>query len=167
MTTAPWSKLDDVLAALPAAARARRRRGAGTVEPRDPRGDPLLAIPPTVYVPVLVGTPLNRDRKVSCPFHDDRTPSLHAYGRGRGWRCFGCGACGSIFDLAARLWGLRTRGRDFRELRRGLATTFDVPDGAFHRAAGHHYASERSVIAETPACGQQWKKWLERNAGSG
>ena len=127
-------ELDDVLAALPELPKVPgSAAGAGRVEPRDPRGDPLLAIPPTVYVPVLVGTPLNRDRKVSCPFHADRTPSLHAYGRGLGWRCFGCGACGSIFDLAARLWGLHTRGRDFRELRRGLAETFDVPDGAaFH-----------------------------------
>jgi hypothetical protein len=104
--------------------------GSGAVAPRDPRGDALLAIPPTVYVPVLVGAPLDRDRKVACPFHDDRSPSLHAFGRGRGWRCFGCGARGSIFDLAARLWGLQTRRRDFRELRRRLAATFSVPDAA-------------------------------------
>jgi DNA primase len=90
----------------------------------------LLTIPPVTYVPVLVGAPLNRDRKVPCPFHDDRTPSLHAYGPGRGWRCFGCGAGGSIFDLAARLWGLGTRGPDFRELRQRLAETFDLPEAA-------------------------------------
>jgi hypothetical protein len=101
----------------------------GTVERRDPAGDPLLAIPPTVYVPALVGRPLSRDRKVACPFHDDRTPSLHAFGPGHGWRCFGCGACGSIFDLAAHVWGLGTRGPDFCELRRRLATTFQLPDG--------------------------------------
>jgi hypothetical protein len=99
----------------------------GSVERRDPAGDPLLAIAPSVYVPALVGRALNREGKVRCPFHHDHTPSLHAFGPGRGWRCFGCGACGSIYDLAARLWGLRTRGRDFRELRRRLASTFDVP----------------------------------------
>jgi DNA primase len=100
---------------------------------RDPANDPLLAIPPWVYVPALVGRPLNRDRKVACPFHDDRTPSLHAFGSGRGWRCFGCGARGSIFDLAANLWGLGTRGLDFLELRRRLAATFDVPHSPPHR----------------------------------
>jgi hypothetical protein len=104
--------------------------GEGTVRRRDPAGDRLLAIPPSVYVPVLVGHPLNRDHKVPCPFHEDQTPSLHAFGRGRGWRCFGCGARGSIFDLAAGLWGLRTRGREFRELRRRLADTFDAPEAA-------------------------------------
>jgi hypothetical protein len=117
-------EFDDVLASVPKLPASAA--GTGAVEPRDPRGDPLLTIPPTIYVPVLVGMPLNRDRKVACPFHDDRTPSLHAFGPGRGWRCFGCGARGSIFDLAARLWGLQTRGSDFRELRRRLTDTFGV-----------------------------------------
>jgi CHC2 zinc finger len=128
--------LAHLVAALPPLP-ARRAGCAGTVEPRDPRGDPLLAVPPTVYVPLLVGAPLDCDRKVACPFHEDRTPSLHAFGRGRGWRCFGCGACGSIFDLAARLWGLQTRGRDFRELRRRLEATFSVPDAATSRRVAH------------------------------
>ena len=108
----------------PSAPAAPRRGRAARPARRPAAGHPAHAsTSPSSSVP-----PLNRDRKVSCPFHDDRTPSLHAYGRGLGWRCFGCGACGSIFDLAA-LWGLRTRGRDFRELRRRLAETFDVPDG--------------------------------------
>ena len=118
----------DVVAGLP---RPPAQAGAhGAVERRHPRGDALLAIPPKVYVPVLVGQRLNHQGKVACPFHDDHSPSLHAFGRGRGWRCFGCGARGSIFDLAARLWGLGTRGREFRELRRGLAETFGLPDAA-------------------------------------
>jgi hypothetical protein len=121
-------ELDDVLVPLPDLPASAV--GPGAIAPRNPRGDPLLAIAPSVYVPVLVGAPLNRDRKVPCPFHLDRTPSLPAFGRGRGWRCFGCGARGSIFDLAARLWGLGTRGAEFRELRRRLADTFDVPAAA-------------------------------------
>jgi hypothetical protein len=52
--------LDDVLASLPEVHDSAA--GAGGV---DPRGDPLLAISPGIYVPVLVGSPLNRDRKVS------------------------------------------------------------------------------------------------------
>jgi hypothetical protein len=58
------------------------------------------------------------------------TPSLHAFGRGRGWRCFGGGARGSIFELATGVWQLDTRGRGFRELRRRLADNFGVPDAA-------------------------------------
>ncbi|MCA1678067.1 MAG: hypothetical protein LC790_03690 [Actinobacteria bacterium] len=38
----------------------------------------------------------------------------------RGWYCFGCGRGGSIYDLAALLWQRRTRGEDFRQLRREL-----------------------------------------------
>ncbi|MGZ6637970.1 MAG: CHC2 zinc finger domain-containing protein [Solirubrobacteraceae bacterium] len=54
-------------------------------------------------------------------FHDDRSPSLHVYPEaGRGWYCFGCGHGGSVYDLAALLWGRKTRGKDLLELRREL-----------------------------------------------
>jgi hypothetical protein len=83
--------------------------------------DPLLAVPPPVYFERLTGRRVGRSGKVRCPFHDDRTPSLHVYGDpARGWYCFGCGRGGSIYDLAALLWGRRTQGRDFVELRRDL-----------------------------------------------
>ena len=70
----------------------------------------------------LTGQTLGRDHKISCPFHEDRTPSLHAYtSPERGWYCYGrCGRGGSIYDLAAALWGLDTQGSDFIELRRRL-----------------------------------------------
>lgn len=99
--------------------------------PRPPRrvqtspgagADVLRSIPASVYVPLLLGRELGRDGKVTCPFHDDRTPSLHAYDDpDRGWTCFGCGAGGSIIDFASRLWDIPTRGRDYHDLRRRLA----------------------------------------------
>ena len=83
--------------------------------------DPLRAIDPDIYVVALTGQELGRDRKVSCPFHRDRTPSLHAYETPEdGWYCFGCRGGGSIYDLGAGVMGLATRGREFLELRRRL-----------------------------------------------
>jgi hypothetical protein len=84
--------------------------------------DALLAISPRVYVERLLGTPVRRDGKVRCPFHDpDRTPSLHAYeDPQRGWYCFSCGRGGSIYDFAAPLLGRGTRGDEFIDLRREL-----------------------------------------------
>lgn len=80
--------------------------------------DPLLGIEPARYVGVLAGLAVSRDRKVRCPFHDDRTPSLHVYREPeRGWFCFGCGRGGSVYDFAALLWGRETRGADFARLR--------------------------------------------------
>ncbi len=64
--------------------------------------DPLRAISPDEYLPVLLGQSVGRDRKLTCPFHEDRPPSLHAYSDH--WYCFGCRAGGTIYDLAARLW---------------------------------------------------------------
>ena len=41
---------------------------------------------------------------ISCPFHDERTPSLKIYtDTGRGWHCFGCGAGGSVIDFVMQL----------------------------------------------------------------
>lgn len=88
---------------------------------RVPGDDPLLEIPPREYVEVLTGTSVGRDGKVSCPFHEDRSPSLHVFDEPeRGWFCFGCGAGGSVYDFAARLWGSGVRGKQFLGLRRDL-----------------------------------------------
>lgn len=83
--------------------------------------DPLRAIDPEIYVTALTGHGLSRERKVSCPFHRDRTPSLHAYETPEdGWYCFGCRRGGSIYDLGAGVMGLATRGHEFVELRKRL-----------------------------------------------
>ncbi len=89
--------------------------------------DPLLAIPPRVYVQRLLGVEVPRSGFVSCPLHVDRTPSLKVYETPeRGWHCFSarCRRGGTIFDLAAAPWSLDTRGQDFLELRCGLHQTF-------------------------------------------
>jgi hypothetical protein len=89
------------------------------------RDDPLLRIPPGVYVTDLLGHAPGRDHKVVCPFHEDRRPSLHVFHTPeRGWCCFSCGRGGSIYDLAADMWGMTPRGREFIELRRRLTDRF-------------------------------------------
>jgi len=84
-------------------------------------GDELLGLDPARYVAALTGQAVGRSRKVRCPLHDDRTPSLHVYADpARGWFCFGCGRGGSIYDLAAALWLLEPRGEGFTALRAAL-----------------------------------------------
>jgi CHC2 zinc finger len=83
--------------------------------------DPLETIPRPVYVEQLTGQRVDRSGKIRCPFHEDRTPSMHVYDDPKqGWYCFGCGRGGSIYDLAGLLWRRDTRGEDFLELRREL-----------------------------------------------
>ena len=89
------------------------------------RQDALRDIEPAIFIRVLLGVEVPRNRKVLCPFHRDDAPSLHVYETGeRGWYCFGCGRGGSIYDLAAGLWDLGTSGGDFLELRRRLTEMF-------------------------------------------
>jgi DNA primase len=40
--------------------------------------------------------------KINCPFHEDRTPSLHVYDDG-GWKCFSCGKFGDVIDFVGFL----------------------------------------------------------------
>lgn len=88
--------------------------------------DDLLLLDPAVYVGELAGLSVPRHRKVRCPFHDDHTPSLHVYPEPEGgWYCFGCRRGGTVYDFAAQLWGVGTRGDDFLALRDALCLAFD------------------------------------------
>ncbi len=101
---------------------APTKAAATSVRPHDDRADPLLTISPTVYVSALLGVEPGRDGKIACPFHDDRSPSLHVYDAPeRGWRCYGCERGGSIIDLGAALYSIEPRGRGYHEIRRRLA----------------------------------------------
>lgn len=85
------------------------------------RRDALLDVEPERYVVALTGQRVGRNRKVRCPLHDDRTPSLHVYREPeRGWFCFGCRRGGSVYDLAAGLWRVEPRGAGFLALRERL-----------------------------------------------
>jgi hypothetical protein len=116
----------DVIAALPDPPAPPPR---DPIVPAEQRGeDPLLAIAPDVYVRRLLGVEIPRHRKVRCPFHDDRHASLHVYETAqRGWYCFGrCRRGGTIYDLAAPLYGYGARGEDFLRLRDELRRLFGL-----------------------------------------
>lgn len=46
---------------------------------------------------------------LSCPFHDELTPSLIISPKTNLFNCFGCGAAGSVID-----WVMKTQGVSFR-----------------------------------------------------
>ena len=115
----------DVVGGLTDPPRAPRAVAAPPVQQGD---DALLAIAPDVYVQRLLGVEVPRHRKVRCPFHDDRHASLHVYeSTERGWYCYGrCRRGGTIYDLAAPLYGYDARGEDFRRLRAELRRLFGL-----------------------------------------
>jgi hypothetical protein len=115
----------DVAGALPDPPQARRATPASASHHGD---DPLLTVAPDVYVQRLLGVEVPRHRKVRCPFHADRHASLHVYETAeRGWFCFGrCRRGGTIYDLAAPLYGYTARGEDFLRLRNELRQLFGL-----------------------------------------
>ena len=84
----------------------------------------LKAIPTEEYVPRLVGEDFRAGR-MNCPLpdHEDRTPSFTVRWDNR-WQCFGCGAKGDIYELAAHLWGLSLHGSGFLDLHERLLECF-------------------------------------------
>ena len=49
------------------------------------------------------GPPIHRGDMICCPFHEDRTPSLHVYAdASRGWFCFGCRRGGTLSGVPVR-----------------------------------------------------------------
>jgi hypothetical protein len=113
--------LRDPKAPSPATARSLRAQtwqtGDGSID------DELRAIPAGEYAERLSGRVPDRDGKLLCPFHEERTPSLQLYPDGS-WCCFGCRQGGSIVDFAAAAWGMGTKGRDFIAVRERLIAEF-------------------------------------------
>lgn len=51
----------------------------------------------------MYGSKIRRNNMTSCPFHNDRTPSMKVDNR---FHCFGCGADGDVIDFVSRLFGI-------------------------------------------------------------
>jgi len=102
------------------AERVRNPSPPGSPAPYDRSSDPLLALDLRETWESLTGEAPNRAGRVRCPNpdHDDRWPDCSP--RERDWRCFVCGANGSIIDLGALLYGIQPRGRGFFEIRNRL-----------------------------------------------
>ena len=61
-----------------------------------------------------------------CPFHGEKSPSFHVVepsGAGGYFKCFGCGASGTIIDFTMRIWNL-----DFSSAVRKLVSDAGLPD---------------------------------------
>lgn len=51
----------------------------------------------------MYGLKIRRNNMASCPFHNDRIPSMKVDNR---FHCFGCGADGDVIDFVSRLYGI-------------------------------------------------------------
>ena len=88
--------------------------------------DLIRDIPAEVFVKHFTGQDIDETRKVNCPFHEDKTPSLHVYPGGGGWFCFGaCQEGGTVYDFAMKLWNC-----DFGTARERLMQEFDIRQAA-------------------------------------
>ena len=66
----------------------------------------------------MYGLKIRRNNMVSCPFHNDRTPSMKVDNR---FHCFGCGADGDVIDFVSMLYSISNL-----EAARKLASDFGI-----------------------------------------
>lgn len=72
-----------------------------------PQPEHYEAVKASITVPDvarLYGLEADRHGKALCPFHSDHHPSMQLYPER--FKCFSCGASGTVIDLAAQLLGL-------------------------------------------------------------
>lgn len=67
------------------------------------------------------GIKVNQKGFIRCPFHSEKTASLGLYDCNKKWKCFGCGAGGSVIDFVMQYFGL-----DFTQAILRIASDFCI-----------------------------------------
>lgn len=52
------------------------------------------------------GFHLGYNRRIRCPFHEEKTASFLVHKNNRSWKCYGCGAGGTVIDFVMRLYNI-------------------------------------------------------------
>ncbi len=102
--------------------------------------DVLEAIRQAVDITDLIGRymPLKRSGKSfkgCCPFHDEKTPSVHVWAESGTWKCFGCGKGGNLFGFLMEREGL-TFPEAARQIARDAGIEIEAASPEATRRAG-------------------------------
>lgn len=137
-------EIEEIVGRAPAEPADRANVVALDARPR-PGDDPATAYlrrrSAPEYVEIVTGVKVGVGEKISCPApdHPDPGPSCHIYADG--WRCYGCGRGGGIFEFGALVAGLlgdpnppqggqqKVRGRDFLAIKDVLLARYERAKG--------------------------------------
>ena len=56
-------------------------------------------------ITAFYGVDVKRNNRALCPFHNEKTPSFTIYPKTNSFKCFGCGASGSVIDFVMEIHG--------------------------------------------------------------
>ena len=65
-------------------------------------------VPLKSIIEKLTGEKFNRQNKIHCPFHEDKTPSFSLKKEENFWQCFGCRKAGSLIDFYKYYYNLNS-----------------------------------------------------------
>jgi DNA primase len=109
----------------------------------------------SAYVPLKKS---GRSYKGLCPFHSEKTPSLHAFPDTQTWRCFGCNTGGDVFTFV-----MKRENLDFGEALQQLAAKAGVEVRPREPAAAEaetHLDRLRTMLSDAAS----YFSWLLRNS---
>ena len=52
------------------------------------------------------GFHIGYNRRMRCPFHEEKTASFLVHRNNKSWKCYGCGAGGTVIDFVMRLYDI-------------------------------------------------------------
>lgn len=99
------------------------------------------------------GAEVRRD-KIRCPFHQDKSPSLHIYPDG--FKCYGCGEAGDSIDFVAKLLTLPVL-----DAAKAIAHEFNIPvkEGPLTREERFELAQAKARRLQEKRLREAFKSW--------
>ena len=134
----------------------------------NPRDDQRLQVQQATDIVQLVGEHLALRRKGKefvglCPFHDDQSPSMYVSPAKQIYKCFSCGAGGSVFDFV-----MNYHKMSFIEALKHLAERAGIKLERRDEGRGRDEGpSERERLAIANACALQFFRGCYRHAEHG
>lgn len=95
-------------------------------------------------------TPLNKNNKARCPFHEDHQPSLAVYPATQSFYCFGCGKGGDIIDFISEY-----KKQDFQTSLKELAYRAGISTSANYSEKDTTIEGEQKKLVEAMELLQQ------------
>lgn len=95
-------------------------------------------------------------RKLICPFHDEKTPSLNFYEDS--YYCFGCGVSGDVFKFLTDSYDI-----SFIQAAKMIAERYDIE----LRLSQNPFNTETSKRASTSSLEREWKSYLSQLESAG
>lgn len=113
-----------------------------------------------IQVAEYFGLQPNRAGYICCPFHNEKTGSLHIDKYKGLFHCFGCGAGGDVITFAGKLWGISKPIDVLKRLNEAFALGLNLNRKQLTTAEKSKINAERNEKQHKQDLQQAFSKWV-------